>query len=98
MLVYSLGNFQLENHVMCNAQQFCHDGGFACREGCFFYQESGVLKQLLGGGGTRDRGKGQSVAHWAVCSSSSSSTPESYSLEGSLGNAHLAVFLFGDEV
>lgn len=83
---------------MCSAQQFCHEGGFACREGCFFYQDSGDQKQPLGGEGTRDRGKGQSVAFWAGCSSSSSFTPEFHSLEGSLANAHLAVFLFGDEL
>lgn len=61
-------------------------------------KDSGDLKQLLGGGGTRDTGKGQSVAYWAGCSSSSSSTSEFYSLEGSLANAHLAVFCFGDEL
>lgn len=61
MFVYSVGNLQLENHVMSNAHQFCHDSGFSCREGCFFYQDSGDLKQLLGDGGTRSRGKGQSV-------------------------------------
>lgn len=83
---------------MCSAQQFCHDGGFACREECFFYQDSGDQKQLLGDGGTRDRGKGQSVAYWAGCCPSSSSTPEFSSLEGSLANVHLAVFSFGDEL
>lgn len=41
MLVYSAGNLQLENCVMCNAHQVCHDSGFACREGCFCYQNSG---------------------------------------------------------
>lgn len=98
MLEYLLGYLPPENHVMCSAQQFCHDGGFACREECFFYQDSGDLKQLLGDGGTRDRGKGQSVAYWAGCSSSSSPTIEFYFLEGSLANVHLAVFLLGDEL
>lgn len=79
MLVYSVGNLQLENCVMSNAQQFCHDSGFARREECFFYQDSRDLKQLLGDGGTRSRGKGQSIAYWAGCGSSPSSAPEFYS-------------------
>lgn len=79
MFIYSVGNLQLENHVMSNAYQFCHDSGFTCREGCFFYQDSGDLKQLLGDGGTRSRGKGQSVAYWAASGSSFSSAPEFYS-------------------
>lgn len=75
---YSVGNLQLENHVMCNAPQFCHDSGCACKEECFFYQASEDLKQLLGDGGTGSSGKGQSFAYWAGCGSSPSSDPEFY--------------------
>lgn len=78
-IAFSAGNLQLENRVMCNAHQFCHDSGFAHGEGCFFYQESGDPKQLLGDGGTRSRETGQSTAYWAGHGSGPSSAPEFYS-------------------
>lgn len=76
-LVYSVSNLQLENLVMSNAHQFCHNSGFACMKGSSFHQGSGDVKQLFGNEGPRSRGKGQSIGY---CSGCGSALPQTFGL------------------